>query len=218
MQSNLRQRSYRWDRTSNTTPTNIWAMLLVVFRLLPPNQHPIPTEKLPLIWFFRWDVVCLCIHWVMQNILQHPFLICAGSAYTICVLIFSNEPQTLSLCSFSSLSDTVGCCTAQLITVFKSMPEVFTPWCALFYNTLGNKCADATAKSSAENQSGHDIHIDTDAHPHSSISWPARVGDPSPVCQPDTPNTCQPGPPAERFSIFSDLDMLWKHTCTPSTN
>jgi len=40
---------------------------------------------------------------------------------------------------------------------------------------LGNECADAVAKCSAENQSDHDIHINTDAHPHSSIFWPARV-------------------------------------------
>jgi hypothetical protein len=31
------------------------------------------------------------------------------------------------------------------------------------------------------------------------------VEDPPPACQPDTFNTCQPGPPAERLSIFLDL-------------
>jgi len=32
-----------------------------------------------------WDVVCLCTHWVVQNTKQCPFLIHAGSVYTICV-------------------------------------------------------------------------------------------------------------------------------------
>jgi hypothetical protein len=54
----------RWDETLNTTPTNIWAVLLVVCRLLHPN-HLIPTEKLLLFLFSRWDVLCLCIHWVV---------------------------------------------------------------------------------------------------------------------------------------------------------
>jgi hypothetical protein len=43
---------------------------------------------------------------------------------------------------------------------------------------LGNECADAIEKCSAENQRGHDIHINTDAHPHSSIFWPAKVETP----------------------------------------
>jgi hypothetical protein len=43
---------------------------------------------------------------------------------------------------------------------------------------LGNECAGAC---SLENQSGHDIHIYTDAHPHSSIFWPARVENPPPL-------------------------------------
>jgi hypothetical protein len=76
---------------------------------------------------------------------------------------------------------------------------------------LGNECADATAKCSAENQSGHDIHIKTEAHPHSSIFWPVRVKNPPPACLPDTLNTCQPGPPADRLSIFSDLDAVKAH-------
>ena len=53
---------------------------------------------------------------------------------------------------------------------------------------LGNECADAIAKCSAVNQSGHDTHINTDARPHSSIFWPTRVENPPP-CLPDTPNT-----------------------------
>ena len=56
------QNSYRWDETLNTTPQNIWAILLVVCRPLPPN-HLIPNEKSFLFVFSRWDVVCLCIHW-----------------------------------------------------------------------------------------------------------------------------------------------------------
>jgi len=76
---------------------------------------------------------------------------------------------------------------------------------------LGNECADAIAKCSAENQSGHDIHINTDAHPHSSIFCPARVENPPPACLPDTLNTCQRRPPAKRFSIFSNLDAVKAH-------
>ena len=49
----------------------------------------LPTTWPPLYLFSRWDVVCLCIHWVVQNTKQHPFLIHAGSVYTICVLFFS---------------------------------------------------------------------------------------------------------------------------------
>jgi hypothetical protein len=68
---------------------------------------------------------------------------------------------------------------------------------------LGNECADAIAKCSAKNQSGHGILINTDAHPHSSIFWPARVESPPPACLSDTLNTSQPGLPADRLSIFS---------------
>ena len=75
----------------------------------------------------------------------------------------------------------------------------------------GMRCADAVAKCSAENQSGHDIHINTDAHPNSSISWPARVVNTPPAYLPDALNTCQRGPPAERLSIFSDLDAVKAH-------
>jgi hypothetical protein len=74
---------------------------------------------------------------------------------------------------------------------------------------LGNECADAIAKCSAENHSGHDIHINTDAHPHSSKFWPARVENPPPDKLPGTlKNTCQRGPPAESLSILSDLDAV----------
>jgi hypothetical protein len=84
------------------------------------------------------------------------------------------------------------------------------------------------AKCSAESQSGHDIYIDTGAHPHSSIFWPARVEKPLPAYVLDTLNTCQgsvyaicvlflffytcqPGPPAERLFIFLDLDAVKAH-------
>ena len=54
-----------------------------VCRLLPPN-HLIRTENLFLFLFSRWDVVCLCIHWVaVQNIKQHPFLVHVDGVYTI---------------------------------------------------------------------------------------------------------------------------------------
>jgi hypothetical protein len=36
---------------------------------------------------------------------------------------------------------------------------------------------------------------------------PARVETPPPACLPDTHDTCQPRPPTERLSIFSDLDV-----------
>ena len=37
--------------------------------------------------YARWDVVCPCIHWVVQNTKQHStFLVHAGGVYTICVL------------------------------------------------------------------------------------------------------------------------------------
>jgi len=89
MQSDPQQKLFRWDETSKTTPTSIWATLLVVCRPLPPN-HLIPTEKLLLSYCFRWDVVCLCIHRVVPNTKQHPFLIHAGSVYTICVLFLTS--------------------------------------------------------------------------------------------------------------------------------
>ena len=53
-------------------------------RLLPPN-HLIPIEKPPLFVFSRWDVMCLCMHWAVQNTKQHPFLIHSHSVYSICV-------------------------------------------------------------------------------------------------------------------------------------
>jgi len=46
------------------------------------SHYLIPTKKL-LFFFSTWDVVCLCIHWVVQNTKQHPSLLHAGSVYTI---------------------------------------------------------------------------------------------------------------------------------------
>jgi hypothetical protein len=68
---------------------------------------------------------------------------------------------------------------------------------------------------SAENQSGHDIHINTDAHLHSSFFWPERVENPFPAYLPDTPNIYQRGPLAERLSDFLDLDAVKAHMHGP---
>ena len=38
--------------------------------------------------FSREDVVWLCIHGVVQDKKQHPFLIYAGCIHTVCVLLF----------------------------------------------------------------------------------------------------------------------------------
>ena len=63
MQSDLRQKSYRWDETLNATPTNIWAIFLVVCRPLPPNYYLIPTEMFI-------PIFTLSIHWAVQNTWQ----------------------------------------------------------------------------------------------------------------------------------------------------
>ena len=49
---------------------------MVVCRLLPPS-HLIPTEELLSLvsLISRWEVVRLCIHWVVQNTKQYPVLI-----------------------------------------------------------------------------------------------------------------------------------------------
>jgi len=47
------------------------------------------------------------------------------------------------------------------------------------------------------------LHSNTNAHPHSSIFWSVRVIDPPPTLLPETLNTCQSLPSAERLSIFS---------------
>jgi len=51
---------------------------------LPTTWSPL---KSFLFLFSSWDVVCPCIHWVVQNTKQHPFLIHAGSVCTICVFL-----------------------------------------------------------------------------------------------------------------------------------
>ena len=53
--------------------------------------------------------------------------------------------------------------------------------------------------------------MNTDAHPHPSIFWPARVDNPPLTCLPDTLNICQLGPPAERLSVFWDIDAVKAH-------
>jgi hypothetical protein len=76
---------------------------------------------------------------------------------------------------------------------------------------LRNECAGAVTRCSAENQSGHDIHVNTDAHPDLSIFWPARVLDPPPAYLPETINTCQPGPPVDRLSNLSNQNAAKAH-------
>ena len=53
------------------------------------TRRDIPTEKLLLSLFSKWDVVCLCIHWVVQNTKQYPFLIHAGSVTLSAFFSFS---------------------------------------------------------------------------------------------------------------------------------
>jgi len=48
----------------------------------------LPTTWSSLKSFSRWDVKCLCFHWLVQKTKQHPFLISAGAVYTICVSFF----------------------------------------------------------------------------------------------------------------------------------
>ena len=68
------------------------------------------------------------------------------------------------------------------------------------------------ARSSAlRKKNGQDIDINTSAHPHSSIIRPASVEKPPPACLPDTLSTCQPWPPADMLSIFSDFDAVKAH-------
>jgi hypothetical protein len=72
----------------------IWAILLVVCTLLLPHNHLTPTEK-PKIKKFPGGKLCVsasigfCIHWMVQNTKKHPFLIYAGSVYTISISFLS---------------------------------------------------------------------------------------------------------------------------------
>ena len=92
-------------------PSNIWAILLVVCRLLPPN-HLTPIKKLLLLLLSRWDVVYLCIHWMVQNTKQHPlndaehktdpFLIHVGSVCTFALLFYFSFISILQECAFAA--------------------------------------------------------------------------------------------------------------------
>jgi len=80
MQSDPQQKSYRQDIEHNSlnflsnTPGGVQGSA---------SQPPDPHWETYLISFSRWNVVCLCIHWVVQNTKQHPFLTHAGSVYTL---------------------------------------------------------------------------------------------------------------------------------------
>ena len=52
------------------------------------SQPPDPHKKTRL-FFSRWDVVCFCIHWVVQNTNQHPLLVHIDSVYTIWLRSYS---------------------------------------------------------------------------------------------------------------------------------
>jgi len=76
---------------NHTDETRHWIIPHKFLSNIPGGVQASGTELDPhwkpfLILFSRWDVVCLCIHWVVQNTKQHPFLIHASSVYTICVL------------------------------------------------------------------------------------------------------------------------------------
>jgi hypothetical protein len=73
----------------------------------PQKQHSwSPLENFSYL-FSKWDVVCLCIHWVMQNTKQHPYLQGAGSAYTICVLFFIGIGRYVYLCTDTPRANSV---------------------------------------------------------------------------------------------------------------
>jgi hypothetical protein len=57
------------------------------------SQPPDPHLK-ALLFISRWDVVWLCIHWVVQDTKQHPFLFHVGSIYTTCVFLVMSKQQT----------------------------------------------------------------------------------------------------------------------------
>ena len=56
MQSDPQQTSYRWHETSNTTLTNIWAILMVVCRAMPPND--LIAAKLPFLFSSPGGMLC----------------------------------------------------------------------------------------------------------------------------------------------------------------
>jgi len=61
-----------------------------------------PTEKLLLFLFFMWDVVCLCIHWVVQNT-KHPLLFLFFSSLSCTFLCKPCKPHSPVLLSFNRL-------------------------------------------------------------------------------------------------------------------
>jgi len=74
--------------------------------------------------------VCLCIHRVVQNTKQHPFLIFAGNVYTICILFlilfstFSSDPigwQHKSWPCASNVSVTAIPCSLAFFFFFLSL-------------------------------------------------------------------------------------------------
>jgi hypothetical protein len=71
MPSDPQQKINRWYETLNTTPQNIWAILLVVCRLLGPTTWS-PLKSFSNLYPPVW-MLCLCIHWVVQNTKQRPF-------------------------------------------------------------------------------------------------------------------------------------------------
>ena len=58
MQSDPQQKSYRWDIECN--PNKYMSNA-------PGGMLLTPTEKFFIFLFSGWDVVCLCIHWVVQD-------------------------------------------------------------------------------------------------------------------------------------------------------
>jgi hypothetical protein len=69
---------------------------VVVGRLLNPN-HLNPTIFFSYFYSPGGMSVCLCIHWVVQNTKQHPFLIRAGSLYTIWFFWFLGHFESFAL-------------------------------------------------------------------------------------------------------------------------
>jgi hypothetical protein len=140
-------------------------------------------------------------------------------AWTPCWIPFSKTLQQKSKDSFTSSHNfqwqaTVPRLRAHIIwlcppitVIPKSIPKKAKTHAGI----LGIKCADAIAKCSVENQRGRGIHINTDAHPHSSIFWPAMMENPPPAYLPDTLNICQPGPLTDRVSIFSAINAVKAH-------
>jgi hypothetical protein len=89
---------------------------------------------------------------------------------------------------------------------------------------LGNESADAIAKCSAENQCGHDFHSNTDTppiHPYSGkYGWETLPQLAYPILLTPVNEGLRGWSPAERLSIFSDLDAVKgksTHACPTQT-